>query len=111
MRIERPRAGSTCCPSVRELLTPTTLARRRILKGKPLRRRVAFRTPKRTFLVFCEGRRTEPDYLKARKQEPAVRDVASVDIRIAMDANGIALPKDNPSSGMFRFLAAVERTD
>lgn len=63
-------------------------SRRQILKGRPLRRRVAFRTPKRTFLVFCEGKRTEPDYLKALKQEPAVRDVASVDIRIAMDASG-----------------------
>ena len=32
--------------------------------------------------MFCEGQRTEPDYLKVLKREPAVRDVASVDIRI-----------------------------
>ena len=51
-------------------------------KDRSLRRRVEFRTPKRTFLVFCEGTRTEPDYIKALRQEPAVRDSASVDIRI-----------------------------
>ncbi|WP_423920864.1 RloB family protein [Candidatus Poriferisodalis sp.] len=47
-----------------------------------MRRRVATRKPRRTFLVFCEGERTEIDYLKALRQEPDVRDVASVDIRI-----------------------------
>ena len=57
-------------------------------KGHSLRRRVAFRKPKRTFLVFCEGTRTEPDYIKALKQEPAVRDSASVDIRIDLKASG-----------------------
>ena len=56
----------------------------------PLRRRVASRAPKRTFLVFCEGQRTEPDYLKALKREPAVRDLASVDIRIHEDTLGSA---------------------
>ena len=63
-------------------------SRRQIRKELPLRRRVAFRTPKRTFLVFCEGKRTEPDYLRALKQEPEVRDAASVDIRIDVDASG-----------------------
>ena len=57
-------------------------------KDRSLRRRVAFRTPKRTFLVFCEGTRTEPDYIKALRQEPAVRDSASVDIRIDLSASG-----------------------
>ena len=57
-------------------------------KGRPLRRRVAVRPPKRTFLVFCEGTRTEPEYLQALKQEPAVREVASVEIRIDMEASG-----------------------
>ena len=57
-------------------------------KDRSLRRRVAFRTPKRTFLVFCEGMRTEPDYLKVLRQEPAVRDAASVDIRIDLEASG-----------------------
>ena len=38
--------------------------------------------------MFCEGRKTEPDYLRALKQEPAVRDLASVDIRIDLDASG-----------------------
>ena len=53
-----------------------------------LRRRVAVRRPKRTFLVFCEGTKTEPDYLSALKQEPAVRDSASVDIRIDQNVSG-----------------------
>ena len=53
-----------------------------------LRRKVAFRMPKRTFLVFCEGTRTEPDYIKALRQEPAVRDSASIDIRIDLNASG-----------------------
>ena len=55
---------------------------------RSLHRRVAFRRPRRTFLVFCEGTRTEPDYIKALKQEPAVRDSASVDIRIDLNASG-----------------------
>ncbi len=57
-------------------------------KGRSLRRRVAVRTPKRTFLVFCEGTKTEPDYLKALRQDPAVRDSASVDIRVDLEASG-----------------------
>ena len=61
---------------------------RRPRKDRSLRRRVAFRTPKRTFLVFCEGTRTEPDYIKALRQEPAVRDLASVDIRVDLHASG-----------------------
>ena len=51
-------------------------------EDRSLRRRVAFRTPRRTFLVFCEGTKTEPDYIEALRQEPAVRDLASVAIRI-----------------------------
>ena len=61
---------------------------RRLPKDPSLRRRVALRTPKRTFLVFCEGTKTEPDYINALKQEPAVRDSASVDIRIDLNASG-----------------------
>ena len=38
--------------------------------------------------MFCEGTRTEPDYIKALRQEPAVRDSASVDIRIDLNASG-----------------------
>ena len=57
-------------------------------KARSLRRRVAFRKPKRTFLVFCEGTRTEPEYIEALKKEPEVRDTASVEIRIDMDASG-----------------------
>ena len=53
-----------------------------------LRRQVGVRDPKRTFLVFCEGEKTEPAYLKALKREPAVRDVASVDIRIDDETSG-----------------------
>ena len=63
---------------------------RRSRAQAPLRRRGPSRSPKRTFLVFCEGRRTEPDYLKALKSEPAVRDLASVDIRIHEDTLGSA---------------------
>ena len=140
-------------------------------RGGSLRRDVAVRTPKRTFLVFCEGEKTEPANLKALKRDPAVRDVASVDIRVdvsnpcfelwlalhfedhtagldtaaairlrrtldgtsgkdldgethmprrakaarrarALDerhrGNGTEFPRDNPSSGMFRFLDAIE---
>ena len=57
-------------------------------RGGSLRRQVAVRTPKRTFLVFCEGEKTEPAYLKALKRDPAVRDVASVDIRIDEETSG-----------------------
>ena len=62
--------------------------RRKPRRGTSLGRRVAVRAPKRTFLVFCEGKKTEPDYLRALKLEPAVREVASVDIRIDMEASG-----------------------
>lgn len=51
-----------------------------------LRRRTETRTPKKTVLVFCEGRRTEPLYLEALKQDPAVKQAASVDVRIAGQA-------------------------
>ena len=61
---------------------------RRPRKNRSLGRRVGFRAPKRTFLVFCEGTRTEPDYIKALRQEPAVRDLASVDIRVDLNASG-----------------------
>ena len=54
-----------------------------------LRRKVADRDPKRTFLVYCEGRITEPEYLEALKQQPAVREIASVDIRIDRDESGV----------------------
>ena len=55
-----------------------------------LTRRAGFRTPKRTFVVFCEGERTEPEYILALKQEPAVRDIAAVDIRLDMETAGSA---------------------
>ena len=57
-------------------------------RGGSLRRDVAVRTRKRTFLVFCEGEKTEPAYLKALKRDPAVRDVASVDIRVDEETSG-----------------------
>lgn len=53
-----------------------------------LRRRSGFRTPKRTFVVFCEGERTEPEYIFALKQEPSVRDIAAVDIRLNKETAG-----------------------
>jgi len=61
---------------------PTGQRRRRPYKERSLRRRVEFRTPRRTFLVSCEGTKTEPDSIDALKREPAVRDSASVDLRI-----------------------------
>ena len=57
-------------------------------KDPSLRRKVALRTPRRTFLVFCEGTKTEPDYIRALNQEPAVRESASVDIRVDLNASG-----------------------
>jgi hypothetical protein len=56
--------------------------------GQSLRRRVAVRQPKKTLLVFCEGERTEPDYLNALKKDPAVRDIAAVDLRVATRQGG-----------------------
>ena len=53
-----------------------------------LKRRSGFRTPKRTFVVFCEGKRTEPEYISALKQEPAVREIAAVDIRLNKETAG-----------------------
>ena len=61
---------------------------RQVRRGGSLRRNVAVRTPKRTFLVFCEGEKTEPAYLKALKRDPAIRDVASVDIRVDDETSG-----------------------
>ena len=60
--------------------------------GGALRRRVNHRIPKQTFLVFCEGERTEPDYLTALKLEPAVREIAAVDIRVAEGTGAVPLP-------------------
>jgi len=78
-------------PSVSEpLLKMAKPSKRRSRKQRQLRRTVAQRVPRRTFLVFCEGQRTEPDYLKALKRESAVRDAASVDIRIHDDTLGAA---------------------
>jgi RloB-like protein len=50
--------------------------------GRSLKRKVAVRKPRKTLLVICEGTRTEPDYLRALKQQPTVRDVAAVDLRV-----------------------------
>jgi hypothetical protein len=47
-----------------------------------LTRRVAIRRPRKTLVIFCEGEQTEPIYLEALKQQPEVRNVASVDLRI-----------------------------
>ncbi len=49
---------------------------------RSLKRSVATRKPKKTLLVFCEGERTEPEYLNALKRQPAVHDVAAVDLRV-----------------------------
>lgn len=57
-----------------------------------LRRRVATRQPRKTLLVFCEGERTEPEYLNALKRQPAVQEVAAVDVRVET-AHGGSVPK------------------
>ena len=38
--------------------------------------------------MFCEGIRTETDYIEALRKEPAVRESASVEIRIDRTASG-----------------------
>lgn len=57
-------------------------------RGRSLKRRVATRKPRKTLLVFCEGERTEPEYLNALKRQPAVRDVAAVDLRVETGQGG-----------------------
>jgi hypothetical protein len=56
--------------------------------GRPLKRKVATRRPRKTLVVFCEGERTEPEYLDALKRQPAVRDVAAVDLRVETGQGG-----------------------
>ncbi len=56
--------------------------------SRTLRRKVESRLPRKTLLVFCEGERTEPEYLNALKMEAAVREVASVEIRVARAGSG-----------------------
>jgi len=51
----------------------------------PLTRKIATRRPRKTLVVFCEGERTEPLYLEALKKQPNVKDVASVDLRVATE--------------------------
>ena len=60
--------------------------------GRPLKRRVAIRQPRKTLLIFCEGQRTEPEYLDALKRQPAIRDVAAVDLRVETGHGG-SVPK------------------
>lgn len=72
--------------------------RRRLRKDASLRRRTEVRAPKRTFLVFCEGTRTEPAYIEALRQEPAVRDSASVEIRIDRASGAVPLTLVNKAA-------------
>jgi hypothetical protein len=50
--------------------------------GRSLKRKVATRRPRKTLLIVCEGTRTEPYYLNALKRQPAVRDIAAVELRV-----------------------------
>ena len=61
---------------------------RRPGERKSLRRAEAVDAPRRTVLVFCEGTKTEPEYLRALKRERTVREVASVEIRVASRRSG-----------------------
>jgi hypothetical protein len=65
-----------------------TARRDRTPGTRPLKRRVGTRRPRKTLLVFCEGERTEPEYLNALKRQPAVRDVAAVDLRVETGHGG-----------------------
>ena len=56
--------------------------------ARSLKRRVATRRPRKTLLIFCEGERTEPEYIDALKRQPAVRDVAAVDLRVETGQGG-----------------------
>jgi hypothetical protein len=65
---------------------------RQRIRSRPLKRRVATRKPRKTLMVFCEGERTEPEYLEALKRQPAVRDMAAVDLRVET-GNGGSVPR------------------
>jgi hypothetical protein len=49
---------------------------------------VGIRAPRKTVVVFCEGRRTEPEYLEALRRDPAIKEVAAVDLRIDVQGSG-----------------------
>jgi len=76
-------------------------------EGRSLKRRVAIRTPRKTLLVVCEGTRTEPDYLNALKQQPAVHDVAAVDLRVET-GRGKTDPKNLVSLAVAARNAAID---
>jgi hypothetical protein len=59
--------------------------------GRPLRRKVATKRIKKTLLVFCEGERTEREYLHALRLEPAVREVAAVEIQVDLGSGAVPL--------------------
>jgi len=59
---------------------------------RSLKRKVAIRRPKKTLVVYCEGEKTEPQYLLALKEQPFVRDVAAVDLRVETGHGG-AVPR------------------
>ncbi|HET9079051.1 MAG TPA: RloB domain-containing protein [Trebonia sp.] len=61
--------------------------------ARSLKRKVATRRPRKTLVVFCEGERTEPEYLNALKRQPAVRDVAAVDLRVETGHGGGSVPQ------------------
>jgi hypothetical protein len=55
-------------------------------------------------VLFCEGERTEPEYFVALRREPAVKDVAAVDLRIEPKVGG-----SQPLALVQRAVAAMER--
>jgi len=81
------------------------MARKRPTASRP-RRRTGVRTPKKTLLVFCEGERTEPEYLTALRNEPAVRETAAVDIRLAPEFAGSV-----PDTLVRRATEALQKAD
>jgi hypothetical protein len=55
-----------------------------------LSRASGFLSPRKTLIVLCEGAVSEADYLEALRREPAVREAASVDIRVDSNSFGCA---------------------
>jgi hypothetical protein len=51
-------------------------------KSSNLSRRIETIPVKKTVVVVCEGTKTEPDYLEALADDPAVRNVAAVKLRL-----------------------------
>lgn len=68
------------------------MAKRQRAEPRSLRRKTGIRRPRKTLVVFCEGEKTEPQYLLAFKEQPFVKHVAAVDLRVETGQGG-AVPR------------------